>query len=79
MAKVGDIPLNSLAVPYTSLPFLEIIDSKIYNVLLSVGNTALGKDEVPTLVLRVGWLLIKSLITTLFYAYLEIGHHLAYF
>jgi hypothetical protein len=79
MAKVGNIPLNSLAVLYTLLPFLEITDSKIYNALLSVGNTALGKDEVLTSVLRVGWLLIKSLVTALFCTCLEIGHHLACF
>ena len=79
MAKVGDIPLNSLAVPCTSLPFLEITDSEICNALLSVGNTALGKDEIPTSVLRVGWPLIKSLVTALFRACLEIGHHLACF
>lgn len=79
IAKVGDIPLNSLVVPCTSLPFLEITDSEICNALLGAGNIALGKDEIPTSVIRIGWPLIKSLVTALFCACLEIGHYLACF
>jgi hypothetical protein len=78
-AEVGDIPLDSPAVPYALLPFLEITDVEIYNAVLGAGNTAPRKDEIPTLVLKVGWPLIKSLVTTLFHACLELGHHPACF
>jgi hypothetical protein len=79
IAEVGDIPLNSPAVPYALLPFLEITDVEIYNAVLGAGNTAPGKDEIPTLVLKVGWPLIKSPVTALFHACLELGHHPACF
>ncbi|EED12710.1 hypothetical protein TSTA_052330, partial [Talaromyces stipitatus ATCC 10500] len=61
-AEAGDIPLDSPAVPITSLYFPDISMSQVEESILQAGNTAPGADEIPTCILKVAWLLIKDKI-----------------
>ncbi|EED20792.1 hypothetical protein TSTA_039860, partial [Talaromyces stipitatus ATCC 10500] len=59
-AEAGDIPLDSPAVPITSLYFPDISMSQVEESILQAGNTAPGADEIPTCILKVAWPLIKD-------------------
>lgn len=78
-SNVGDIPMDSPAVPSTSLPFTTPSIEEIRDAILRTGNTAPGVDEIPTIILRHAWPLIEELILSLFTACLLTGHHPACF
>ncbi|EED16913.1 reverse transcriptase, putative [Talaromyces stipitatus ATCC 10500] len=59
-AEAGDIPLDSPAVPTTSLYFPDISMIQVEESVLQAGNTAPGADEIPTCILKVAWPLIKD-------------------
>ncbi|EED17260.1 hypothetical protein TSTA_023140, partial [Talaromyces stipitatus ATCC 10500] len=59
-AEAGDIPLDSPAVPTTSLYFPDITMAQVEESVLQAGNTAPGSDEIPTCILKVAWPLIKD-------------------
>ncbi|EED20817.1 reverse transcriptase, putative [Talaromyces stipitatus ATCC 10500] len=60
LAEAGDIPLDSPAVPTTSLYFPDIIMAQVEESVLQAGNTAPGSDEIPICILKVAWPLIKD-------------------
>ncbi|EED14661.1 reverse transcriptase, putative [Talaromyces stipitatus ATCC 10500] len=62
-AEAGDIPLDSPAVPSTSLYFPDISMLQVEESVLQAGNTAPGADEIPTCILKVAWPLIKDKIS----------------
>lgn len=74
-AEIGDIPLNSPAVPSTSLPFPDITLAQVETSILKAGNTAPGADELPTDILKVAWPLIKDITLRLFQGCLRLGYH----
>ncbi|EED16647.1 transposon I factor, putative [Talaromyces stipitatus ATCC 10500] len=74
-AEAGDIPLDSPAVPITSLYFPDILMSQVEESILQAGNTAPGVDEIPTCILKVAWPLIKDKVQMLYQGCLKIGYH----
>jgi hypothetical protein len=74
-AEAGDIPLDTPAVPSTSLPFPDVLDTDVERAILRTGNTAPGLDEIPTCILQIAWPLIKHLVCQLFQDCLRIGYH----
>jgi hypothetical protein len=66
MAEAGDIPLDCPAAPATALPFPEITIAQVKEAILKIGNTTLGKDELPTNILKSAWPLIKGYVLALF-------------
>ncbi|EED24658.1 reverse transcriptase, putative [Talaromyces stipitatus ATCC 10500] len=62
-AEAGDIPLDSPAVPTTSLYFPDITMAQVEESVLQAGNTAPSSDEIPTCILKVAWPLIKDKIS----------------
>jgi hypothetical protein len=66
MAKAGDIPLDCPAAPATALLFPKITIAQVEEAILKTGNTALGKDELPTNILKSAWPLIKGHVLALF-------------
>ncbi|EED17315.1 reverse transcriptase, putative [Talaromyces stipitatus ATCC 10500] len=59
-AEARDIPLDSPAVPTTSLYFLDITMAQVEESVLQAGNTAPSSDKIPTCILKVAWPLIKD-------------------
>lgn len=57
--EVTDIPLDAPYVSKTTLPFPFLSVNEIRISTLKSGNTALGPDEIPSLILRNAWLLIE--------------------
>ena len=74
-AEVGDIPLDCPSVPIASLPFPDITEADIERAILCAGNTAPGADEIPTLILKTAWPLIKDKVRLLFQGCLTLGYH----
>ena len=75
LAEAGDIPLDSPAVPSTSLYFPDLSIKQVEESVLQAGNTAPGADEIPTCILKVAWPLIKDKILMLYQGCLKIGYH----
>ncbi|KAI1001172.1 hypothetical protein K3495_g7025 [Podosphaera aphanis] len=78
-SDAGDTPLDSPAVSLHNLPFPDITDGEIKNSVFSAGKTAAGEDEIPTVVLKIGWHLIEGNAFQLFRRCLAAGHHPACF
>lgn len=78
-AEVGDIPFDSPAVPRRSLPFPAITVQEVRNSILAAGNTAPGKDEITTAVLKAGWPLLEEPVFVLFQKCLAASYHPACF
>ncbi|EED11826.1 hypothetical protein TSTA_110060 [Talaromyces stipitatus ATCC 10500] len=75
LAEAGDIPLDSPAVPSTSLYFPDISMLQVEKSVLHAGNTAPGANEIPTCILKVAWHLIKDKVLMLYQGCLKIGYH----
>lgn len=73
--EAGDIPMDTPTVPRSSLYFPQISREEIRETILQAGNTAPGKDEVPTAILKYAWPLIESFVSTLFIECLNLGYH----
>ncbi|KAI0997513.1 hypothetical protein K3495_g10676 [Podosphaera aphanis] len=74
-SDIEDIPFNAPTVAHKALPFPEIKASEVSNTILGAGNTTTGKDQIPTLILRLAWPHISALVHDLFQACLDNGHH----
>jgi hypothetical protein len=73
--ETGDIPINTPAVPSSSLPFPDISMTQVERAVLDAGNTTPGSDELPTSILKVAWPLIKNRVLSLYQGCLSTGYH----
>jgi hypothetical protein len=78
-AEAGDIPLETPAVPSSSLPFPDISMTQVEKAVLHAGNTTPRSDELPTYILKVAWPLIKEGVLALYQGCLTTGYHPKYF
>ncbi|KAI0999997.1 hypothetical protein K3495_g8206 [Podosphaera aphanis] len=65
-SDVEDVPFNAPTVAHKALPFPEITASEVSNAILGAGKTTPGKDQIPTVILRLAWLHISALVQDLF-------------
>ncbi|KAF5180130.1 Reverse transcriptase protein, partial [Thalictrum thalictroides] len=70
-----DIPFSSPTVPRNNLPFPQLTHLEVSNAILGAGNTAPGKDGIPTSLLKLAWKHIENLVTELFQICIESGYH----
>ena len=75
ISEAGDIPFDAPAVPAKALPFPSPTIEEIRNLILKASNNTPSLDEVPTKILQIAWILIESSVVSLFYSYLQAGHH----
>ena len=66
MAEAGNILLDCPAVPAIALPFPKITMTQVKEAILKTGNTAPGKNELSTNILKSAWPLIKGYVLALF-------------
>ncbi|KAI0991517.1 hypothetical protein K3495_g16670, partial [Podosphaera aphanis] len=78
-AEAQDIPLDSPAVPIRELAFESITDQEVERAIFKGGSTAPGEDEIPSLVIKAGWELLKTPVTRLYRSCIAAGHHPACF
>lgn len=74
-AEAQDIPLEAPAVPCRELTFEAITDQEVEKADFKGVNTAPGEDEIPSMVLKTGWDLLKLPITRLYRSCVAAGHH----
>ncbi|CCU79231.1 reverse transcriptase, putative [Blumeria hordei DH14] len=79
VSEVADVALDVLSVDTASLTLPDLMPAEIKDSVIKAGNTAPGEDEIPTAILKIGWPLMETPVSSLFRGCLRAGHHPACF